>query len=622
MAYDAGFAVALAVREQVLSTLLLSAYASGDFARTLDTSALPGGGIFGGPPVANLNVFLSAPVINAHPDNTLTIAVELWGSLSVTMTTVQETKSIDGHLTATILPAFAVANSKLTLDGGASVLSVTEWDFALISTTGFSADADAYLRGPDFIARLQSLLQYGLSSGLFTLPSIDLSFLGSLADAVEMSAYSRIRQGVALIGLNISSNDLTLVGDAEQLTDFAQGYDAAAVVSAKAVPALLKDAQNAASLAAAQYGVTLQPLSATPVAGKILVSGSAGNALGSVDFSFSVVPQLFATKPGAYFQYLKKPLMVKARTWPAIAFTAQDMNVSGDIALWVDIVSAVFSPPLFGLLQLAAALLVSSIAPEITSQIESAVGGVAPMPRVQRKKVSDGATLRVEIADFEITSDGTYTGINVALQPLAAALNGPASIPANLRAQQLAYWVRLPFAVGSDDPMLRIRWTVTNPSNGAILQNLDGFAYGRERFNIVPDNLAPGLPRLRVSVRVYRALGAEITDLLNDAITLEMRGALPPAAYAHWYYDVKNPQVVFDADADSYAYTGDAVVRRHSRIHRTDRPCAMEPKHSRYVYTYNLLNDLPFPVVDIEKHRALLCDYCFYGGPTGQRPTL
>jgi hypothetical protein len=35
-----------------------------------------------------------------------------------------------------------------------------------------------------------------------------------------------------------------------------------------------------------------------------------------------------------------------------------------------------------------------------------------------------------------------------------------------------------------------------------------------------------------------------------------------------------------------------------------------------------VFNALPFPLVDMELHRSELCDYCFYGGPAGIRPTL
>jgi hypothetical protein len=72
MADDAGFAVALTVRGQLLSNALSGAYADNKFPRTLDTTQF--GGLPGGPPDADLNVFLGPPQLATHADNSLTIA--------------------------------------------------------------------------------------------------------------------------------------------------------------------------------------------------------------------------------------------------------------------------------------------------------------------------------------------------------------------------------------------------------------------------------------------------------------------------------------------------------------------------------------------------------------------
>ena len=152
------------------------------------------------------------------------------------------------------------------------------------------------------------------------------------------------------------------------------------------------------------------------------------------------------------------------------------------------------------------------------------------------------------------------------------------------------------------------------------IETLDGPASGRAAFSFIPATLGPGLSLFGVTVRVYRVLGAQITDFLNDAIRLSIGPARQPGAYVRWYYDVKNPQVTFDGTA--YAYAGEAVVKRHANYHRTDRPCANESRRSRYTYQVETLDSLPFSVTDIALHRAELCDYCFYGGPGGERVAL
>lgn len=119
----------------------------------------------------------------------------------------------------------------------------------------------------------------------------------------------------------------------------------------------------------------------------------------------------------------------------------------------------------------------------------------------------------------------------------------------------------------------------------------------------------------------FRASGcAPTADFLNDAIRLVVGPARLPGAYVRWHYDVENPQVTFDGTA--YAYAGDAVVKRHSNYHRTNKPCANEGRRSRYTYQVETLDLLPFPATDIALHRAELCDYCFYGGPSGERVAL
>jgi hypothetical protein len=163
---------------------------------------------------------------------------------------------------------------------------------------------------------------------------------------------------------------------------------------------------------------------------------------------------------------------------------------------------------------------------------------------------------------------------------------------------------------------------VINPGTGQVLMTEDGLAADRLTFSVVPDVAGPGLAHLRIAVRVYRPLGPQISEILNDGITLEIRGPLAPGAYARWRYDVKNPHVAFDVVNDTYAYAGELLRHRQSRFHRTDRPCAMANKQSRYAYHTDVLDALPFPVSDITAHRFQLCDYCFFGGPGGLRPSL
>ena len=635
MADDAGFAVAITIREHLLNDALRVAYAGSGFPRTLATAAL--GGLPGGPPDSNLDVFLGPPAVACHANNTLTITLEMWGQLTVTMNGVDEAAEIDGRLAVDITPAFGIVSitspdgtktNHLEMDPSGSTVSVspaTGWDFTVISQTGFTPDADGYLRSVAFVGRLQEAIRLAISAGLVSLPSIDVSFLGSIANAVDMKAESRIRQGVILIGLNVDSDpDNPIIGNIDALVDFAQDNGIAAVTSAQAVPVLLRDVQAKLVEGASKQGATLHvPVSIVPDSGRFLISGSASNSDGTANFSFSIIPTLFAFRPGKVFTYMPRPLHVNRRSWPALGFTAADVYVDVDPAGWVVVLTELLSN-INPLIPQIVQSMIDSIASEFKAEVRNA-NLFTPIPRVQRLPPSGpgGASVRIELAQYEITPDGTYAGIKVTPEPLPGVLIGPVSIPADLRSSKLGYSVRMPLGVAADDPQLRIRWTVIDPGSGTVLQSDDGFAAGREAFAFAPDALLPGTSHLRVAVRVYRALGPSIIDFLNDGISLTITGPLAPGTFVRWRYEVKNMQVQFDGQANDWVYTGDLVVKRHSRLHRTDaRHCSFFDAQSRYTGEVDVLDELPFPVEDIELNRYQLCDYCFFGGPAGLRAAL
>lgn len=618
MAADGGFAVAITIRERLLNDALLVAYAGDGFPRALAVD-LPDA-----PPTASIDVFLAPPEIKCKASNALTITIQMWGALTVAGNGGAETRNVTAHLTLRIQPSFVVAGSDLVLefDNVDEDVIATEWDFTVISGSGFPFDADSYLRSNSFIDRLQKAIRLAIAFRQVELPTIDIGFLGPVLTAVNnMTAHSRVVDGALLLGLNIESDDVTTVGDVDGLADFARDNDVAAVTSALAVPILLQRVKSQVSDEVAKNGATLEALKISAEAGRFHVEGRASKSTGTAKFSFNLIPKMFASKPGKFFTYLDKAVRVYARVWPALEFTASDIEVDVDPATWVVIVTAIGAIANI-VVPLIVADLISSTAAQFEGAIATADTG-APVPRVRHLKPATpgGVTVRVAIEEYEITTVGTYIGITVRPQALPGMLIGVTSIPNDLRASRLRYVVRLPLGVQSNDPALRIRWTIIDQS-GTVLVSEDDVALGRTTFDFVPQNVGPGLSELGVGVRVYRALGAQISDFVNDGVKLNVRGPLPPGAYVRWYYDVKNPQVRYDDENQTWAYTGEVVVKRHSNWHRTDRPCANVSKHSRFTYKTEILDSLPFAVADIAAHRAELCDYCFYGSPTGRRPSL
>ncbi len=201
------------------------------------------------------------------------------------------------------------------------------------------------------------------------------------------------------------------------------------------------------------------------------------------------------------------------------------------------------------------------------------------------------------------------------MEALSAAIIGIKSIPVDLAMSNLPFAVRLPLGVVSDDPSLRVRWTVIDPVTGAVRVNEDGDADERLRFSFSPQSVAPGASELIISCRVYRALGPFLTDFFNESVTLSIHDPLPPGVYIRWRYDVKNPQV--QLVDETYHFAGERVVQRLSKVHRLDHPCANAAKMSRYVSSIDVRDSLPFPIQSAIENRDRLCEYCFYGGPAG-----
>ena len=50
---------------------------------------------------------------------------------------------------------------------------------------------------------------------------------------------------------------------------------------------------------------------------------------------------MFHTTPGAVFQYLKKPVHVNSRSFPALGFSPADIHVDVSKSFWNDVIEVV-----------------------------------------------------------------------------------------------------------------------------------------------------------------------------------------------------------------------------------------------------------------------------------------
>ena len=104
------------------------------------------------------------------------------------------------------------------------------------------------------------------------------------------------------------------------------------------------------------------------------------------------------------------------------------------------------------------------------------------------------------------------------------------------------------------------------------------------------------MPRLSRARPVY-------DELLNETIRLEVGPSLPDGAFVRWRYDVEK-------SADQIrCCRGTLVVYRGSgcptlvEFHRADKPCNNANHRSRFTTRIDALDDLPFPVNDIDGDR-------------------
>jgi len=616
-----GFAVAVTIRERVINDAILRAYSDGTSTHRL-VGPLPGG-----PPAVLVDFFLEPPHVRMIGDDPDLLVVDLsgWGPLAINWGGVNHVREIRWQLRLAVQARFVVAGTNLVLSPGEGDFAVEDWGFVPLAGGPYPSDVDLYLSGGIFRNRLLSAVFQAIQLGLLPLPPIDVSYLGTILQSANMDTGSRVTDGSVIVGLNVATSDISTSGDADLLVDFARNNDIATLINPVAVPATVQGTIQQVRDAVAQQGATLESLTLVAEEGQFRVDGRASDTGGSVSFSFQVIPLMFEGRPGAYLPFPKRTMRVKARTWPALAFRTANVQVSVNRAWWVVVAELVGAVVTGAVIPLVIEDLVRRVSSLVTNAIETAPVQ-APIRRVRRIPAANpgGPTVRVEIAEFEIHVTGVFTGITIQSEPRPGRLAGLKSLPRNLINNEIEYRVHLGYGLLEDDPKLRVRWTVIDLDTGNILVNTDDIANDRLAFSFVPGAMSSSATRFGVMCRVYRALGPNITEFLNEGITLQIRAPIPPGQYVRWLYNVKNPQVRFDQDRGAWWYgsPSELVVYRWSAIHRLDSPCQNATERSRYAHVVEFLDRLPFPIRHILDRRDTVCEYCFFGGPGHHIPSL
>jgi hypothetical protein len=667
VADHAGFAAAITVRERVLSDALLFAYSSASVARNLPIVFMGAGPTA---PLVFLQAFLSPPTVTCDgARQALIVSVDVAGDLTFSNPSGAETHPIVGHVEISIPPVLMLAAGKVRLQPDHSDVKVITWTFTVSDGTVFKQDTDAYLRSATVRDRLSATVQWALDINLLPLPSVDVTSLGAVIDAaappassvlgphgqplpvlVEYPVPARVVDGALVAGFNVENftapwsppgqtGGITLNGDAFALEAFADPYDIAVITNPEALPIVLAGVEQQL-VAAVGPDRTLASLTLSAGHDQFDVSGSITETAAVATFSFSIVPHMDAERPGGLINspdngslHIKiKPISIAPRSYAGLWFSAVDPKI--DISFdWTDAVLAalgfvLIEPGLIFLVPIAfftIAQMLADAADEFRASVTSANAG-APVACVHHVTSStlDNVLLRIALEKFSISPDGPFMGVTVTPKLSPPALVGPQAIPANLRTQALKYSVRLPIGVVADDPYLHIQWTVIDPANGTVHVNSDGLAKDRTSFTVTPEQVAPGLVGYDVGCRVYRTTGLATTDIFEDVVHLVVTPLRSSPVYVRWTVTTPRPTVGLDPTTGWHG--GWHLANRRSTIHRLDRVNSPnDPRcQARASRGANLayLDQLPFAIIDIDKHRHELCDYCFYGGPAGLRETL
>jgi hypothetical protein len=627
---DAGFAAAVTYRQQLLHNKLTAAYANGAFPTTL-AADLPGG-----PPDVSVSFFLAEPDIACEgTTNLLVVTVPVWGEVTVTEST-PATVQIKGLIDLTIVPNFQLLTetdpntgmvTRFVALNQLTTIAIRTWTASVVSADP-PADVAAYATGDMLRTRLQTAITDAVETGMISLPQIPVDYLGGIpafvgADAVQ----SVVVDGALVLGFPVGDDSPTgpLPGDPAALADFAGSFDLAAAINPVAVRLFFNDVQDDLASSAASAGGTIDvgALKITPEVGFAYVTGKINATGGTLNFSFDVMPHMANyTGPGAAWEaytlehWIDKPRLrtVKPRSWPALWFTTANAQSDVDASWWVSLLEALIFETAFYFLPTF-----SADERSFDNQINDHPPG-APNPRVQHAPApAGGIVVRTALDDFELTTDGISLGVHVSAKPTELAIIGPAIVPSSYAAQSLRYMLRLPSGVFPSDPTLRVAWTLTDTTSGAVLANQDDpVTDASPGFEFQPDSFASS-STFDIQGRIYRLFGAEVDDVGSATTSMQLRGALAPRAYVRWRAQSVKPDVIFDATVGQWKYSGDVHVKRLSKWHRTDAPCLAASKGANYAgrYQAQYADNLPFPLDKLAQFRPILCDYCFFGGPTG-----
>lgn len=627
MGADAGFAATIAIREQVLADVQRILYHAGRIGPQL-------AGTFGG---QSANLFLDVPRLSmrAADGNRLRIGLTAWGLLTITPAgQPSETRQVLFTAEVLVPPTarLVTSTSRLAIGLAASTATLESYSVDPYAGGSYSAAAQALIASAAFGGVVQSLVQQQLASAGMAGNGFDVSFLGRIASDPNTTISLVVLDSVMVLGLDAQSAALTTNGDPSALADFTAGNDIAIWTNPAAIPVAYRVIRDRIQTQVAASEATLDSYAISVAEGSLQISGSASATGGSVSFSMDAVPRLY--RPSVceewdeeYGEHVISCTPSRDELW----FDMQNVEVDIDRDWWVVLVEIFGGLLSFGIGTLIVEALVEITRGNTANKFEASDRQSAAA-RNQAFTLSGTIepVVRLRIEAYDCHADGIFVALSFRPQWSLPKMQGPQYLAADeALAATLPYSCSLPFDNLPRDPYLRIRWTVRRVDTGEALVIADDRALAATSTSFTSATiplLATSL--FSVECRVYRQLGATSTDFFNGSLSLKVVDRLDRThPYVRWIHEVYTPDVVVEADG-SQTVLGGSIKVRASDLHRTALPgrCRMVSKFStdrvrppgpgvtEPVLEYR--DALPFPRAQLDARRTLVCDYCFYGGPT------
>jgi hypothetical protein len=565
------------------------------------------------------DLFMDVPRLTLAAATPTPVGVELRLAGRITALTVDRDVLLRVQVTAGVFAIPAIAATEVRF--AAADITVLAVQVDPIGGGALPAGLVALVTSPAAVAWLDTMVSAALANIHTIAPPIALPLLDQLGDVQIAGATVRVLDGALAVGIDLAHP--SLIGTASQITNQLGKSGLSVLVHPSLVPSLAETARPAITEALVKEDASLESVAIAIESDCFRVTGSINKSGISANFSLLLRPRLgkedvwgsYDEEYGQTYNYLVSP--GHDDIWLEVVTSSLDVDLP-----WYLYAFGVLLGPLSPALALVVSDIVASATAHGTGALIAGVGG-KQFDRVQQVTLpgTQGPVVSFTITMLKVDAEGLRVRSNLAVGGSAAGtLSGPLWIDgADLATDALAY----DFSLGSHlfhplDPTVRFLWQVRRFDTMTVVhtQDLAAAAPGWSALSLVEVVKAQKTDRLVVTCTAVRRFGAVQEKIATDSCTLVISDRLDRShPYVSWRHQTYSPitQTQLNGQVQVIDYWAEY---RKSAIHRTDVPgrCSNAARFSEdAVPQYH--DALPFALVDIDFHRDLLCDYCFWGGP-------